>query len=673
MRKLLKELKKYWYMLLLIIILLFAQANVDLLLPQYMADLVSVGISNKGIEESVPAELSEQGYFALEHELGAPMVDKYYEKEEQKILLKNEIDDEDEESFKRAMGRIVLSFDKQMGFTPDDYDKLPSTIQDSLPTEFIKAQYQELGMDLDEVQMDYVISQGLKMLAITLLSVFLIIAVSYISAKLSGNFSRDLRRQIVEKVFSFSLAEKSEFATSSLIIRSTDDVDNISNMMMTALRLVFYAPILAIGGIIKVVQLNPSMSWIIVAAVAVIIILFAVVFSMVVPRFKILQKTMDAVSNATREALSGLIVTRSFNKESYQEKRFEKVNRRLRDLFYFVHTTMAFVIPFIFLIMNITVLALLYVGAKQIDISALRVGDLMAFIQYTTQIVMSFIMMSMLTFMYPRASVSADRIAEVLQTKTKIIDPKNPKELTFKDEIAFYNVGFGYPGAQGKVLENINFQIKKGQTIGVIGGTGSGKSTLIALMDRLFDVSAGKITIDGVDIREVKLEKLRDMISYTPQKTNLFSGTIRENLEFAQEVDDQKLEEIMSVSQADVIVNTKENGLEEHVARGGTNFSGGQKQRLAIARSLLKDASIFIFDDSFSALDYKTESKLRKSLREQAADRTFIIVTQRLKSIVDADKILVLERGTIDGFGTHEELSKTSKIYQELMHLQGVN
>lgn len=542
------------------------------------------------------------------------------------------------------------------------------TMLESMAISFLQEEYQNIGIELDKVQMDYLKNVGGRMIGLALLTMAAAILVGYLAAKLAARTSRDLRNQVFQKVVGFSSEEMNRFSTASLITRSTNDIQQVQQVLVMLFRIVAYAPIMGIGGIIKVFHTNASMTWIIAVAVGVIMFMVMILMKVAMPKFKSMQKLVDRLNLVSREILTGIPVIRAFSREKYEEGRFDSASRDLMKTQLFTTRTMSFMMPAMMFIMNAITVLILWVGSHGIDLGQLQVGDMMAFITYTMQIVMSFLMLTMISVMLPRASVAADRIDEILKSETVIHNPENPKkDVIQKGEVRFENVSFQYPGAEECALTDIDFTAKPGETTAIIGSTGCGKSTLVQLIPRLFDVTKGKITIDGVDIRQMDMKELRRKIGYVPQKGVLFSGTIASNLKFgAPDISDEKMEEAAAIAQATEFIETKPERYETGIAQGGTNVSGGQKQRLSIARAIAKNPNIYIFDDSFSALDYKTDITLRKALKEKVSEATVLIVAQRISTIIHAEKIIVLEDGKIVGMGTHEELMENNKVYQQI-------
>ncbi|MCB9455357.1 MAG: ABC transporter ATP-binding protein [Anaerolineaceae bacterium] len=533
----------------------------------------------------------------------------------------------------------------------------------------VKAEYAALGVDTTAMQNNYIISTGFVMLLLSLVSITATIIVSYLSARAAAGMARNLRRDVFTRVESFSNTEFDKFSVASLITRSTNDVTQLQMLVVIMIRMVVYAPILAVGGIIKATSTDSSMWWTIALAVVVLLSLIATVFTIALPKFRIIQKLIDRLNLVSRENLTGMMVVRAFNTQKFEEARFDKANRDLTATNLFVARVMVVMMPAMMLIMNGVSVLIIWVGAHQVAESQMQVGSMIAFMQYAIQVVTAFLMLSIMFIILPRASVSADRIADVLEITPAIHDPKNPKrfEAPFKGVVEFRNVSFRYPGAEADVLQDISFIAQPGQTTAFIGSTGSGKSTLINLLPRFYDVTQGAVLLDGVDIRDVTQHDLRDKIGYIPQKGNLFSGTIQSNLLYADEnADNARIMDSLTIAQASDFISEMPEGLETAVSQGGTSVSGGQRQRLAIARALVKNPPIYIFDDSFSALDFKTDVNLRKALKQHTGDSTILIVAQRIATIMTAEQIIVLDEGRIVGKGTHEELMDTCETYREI-------
>ncbi len=537
----------------------------------------------------------------------------------------------------------------------------------------VKTEYEALGMDAGKIQRDYILSTGGIMLLISLLGGVATIAVGYLASKTAAGSARDIRKDVFEKVESFSSTEFNKFSTASLITRSTNDITQVQTVTYMIIRLVFFAPIIGVGGVIRAIDKSPNMWWIIAVAVIVLLGLIGIVFSISLPKFKIIQSLIDRLNLVTRENLSGMMVIRAFNKQDDEKVRFDKANRDLTDTSLFVARVMVTMMPVMMLVMNGLTLAIIWVGSHQVAEATMQVGDMIAFMQYAMQIVMAFLMMSMMFIFLPRAAVSGERIADVLETELVIKDPEDPKTFNdpFTGQIEFHEVSFRYPGALDDVIQDINFTARPGETTAFIGSTGCGKSTVINLIPRFYDVTQGSILLDGIDIREVRQSELRDKIGYVPQDGTLFSGTIESNLAYADKnASRETLKESADIAQASEFIFAKEEGFEAEISQGGSNVSGGQKQRLSIARALVKKPPIYIFDDSFSALDFKTDSTLRRELKKKTGKSTMLIVTQRVATVKNADQIIVLDEGRIVGKGKHHELMETCETYQEIASSQ---
>ena len=552
-------------------------------------------------------------------------------------------------------------------------DDMPDSIVEQAATAYIKTVYEKLGMDTEQIQNSYILRTGAKMIGLAFLGMLASVMVGLLASRVAARTGRDLRSRVFKKVVGFSNAEFDHFSTASLITRSTNDIQQIQMLVVMLLRMVMYAPIMAAGGIIKVFRTNVDMSWIIGLAVVLILLLVLVLFIVAMPKFKILQNMVDRLNLVTREILTGLSVIRAFSTEKYEEKRFDNANKDLMKTNLFVNRAMTFMMPVMMLVMNGITILIVWNGAQGIDNGTMQVGDMMAFIQYTMQIIMSFLMICMVSIMLPRAAVAADRVDEILASKTAIEDPENPETLPAgsKGEVVFDHVNFRYPGAEEDVLHDIHFTAKPGQTTAIIGSTGSGKSTLVNLIPRFYDVTGGRILIDGTDIREITQHELRDKLGYVPQKGVLFSGTIESNILYGNpDGTKAEMEEAASIAQATEFIEEKRKKYDSPIAQGGTNVSGGQKQRLSIARAIAKKPDVFIFDDSFSALDYKTDVTLRAALKEKTQDSTVIIVAQRISTILHAEQIIVLDEGRIAGIGTHKELLKNCDAYYQIASSQ---
>jgi len=565
----------------------------------------------------------------------------------------------------------------QLTAVKDRIDQMVTTLRASMTTqmavEAVRTEYEALGMDTGQLQTSYILRTGGLMLLISLVGGLCTIAVGYMAAKTAAGAARDVRKDVFKKVENFTSTEFDKFSTASLITRSTNDVTQLQMVIFMIIRLVFFAPILGIGGIIRAIDKSAEMWWIIAVVVGALLTVILVVFSIALPKFKIIQSLIDRLNLVTREHLSGMMVIRAFNKQDDEAARFDDANRKLTDTSLFIARVMVTMMPVMMMLMNGLSLGIIWVGSHQVAEANMQVGDMMAFLQYAMQIVFAFMMMSMMFIFLPRAAVSGDRIADVLETEIAIKDPEKPKEFGrhFRGEIEFRNVYFHYPGAMDDVLHDISFTACPGETTAFIGSTGCGKSTVINLIPRFYDVSGGGILLDGIDVRDVRQHDLRDKIGYVPQKGMLFSGTIESNLRYAdQDASDETLREAVDIAQASEFIFADEDGFDAQVAQGGTNVSGGQRQRLAIARAVVKKPPIYIFDDSFSALDFKTDSKLRMTLKEKTGDSTVLIVTQRVATVKNADQIVVLEEGRVVGKGRHHELMQTCETYQEIARSQ---
>ena len=695
MLKMLKYMKKSVGWILLIIVLLFVQAYSDLALPEYTSRIVDTGIQQKGIPDAVPDRIRETTLTGLtmlmDQEDASQVLDAYTDAEDGVCQLKDISDSRREElndSMGLAMMVSMMAASEGMDLTQqvpqeqiqailDQANAQKEQISDSIVTQmavtFVQQEYEAMGEDLAQIQMNYLIRTGVQMLGLALISMMAAVLVTFLASRVAALLGHDLRNQVYRKVISFSSAEMNRFSTASLITRSTNDIQQVQMLMTMVFRIVLYAPIIGIGGIMKVLRTESGMTWILGVAVCALAVLILVLLVVAMPRFKKLQTMIDRLNLITREILTGLSVIRAFSAEKHEEERFEEANHRLMKTNLFVNRCMTFMMPLMMLIMNGISVLVVYVGAHHIDEGALQVGDMMAFIQYTMQIIMAFLMLSMLSVMLPRASVSANRIVEVLNTEVSIRNPEQPKRPSEdrKGEVEFSHVSFSYPGAEEEVLHDITFTAKKGETVAFIGSTGSGKSTLVNLIPRFFDVSEGVIRVDGVDIREMDIRDLRSRLGYVPQKGILFSGTIASNLRFgAEDASMEELNQAADIAQASEFIAQKEDGMESPIAQGGTNVSGGQKQRLSIARAVAKHPEIYIFDDSFSALDYKTDAALRQALKRETSEATTLIVAQRISTILHADKIMVLDNGAVAGCGTHKELMESCEVYRQIARSQ---
>ena len=538
---------------------------------------------------------------------------------------------------------------------------------------YVKAEYQVIGVDVGKIQTNYILYNGGLMLALALLGMLASILVTFIAARVAAKMGRDLRGNVFRKVLSFSNKEMDQFSTASLITRSTNDIQQVQMLMVWLIRIVIYSPILAFGGIVNVIRTEASMSWILAVAVGAIFAMIAVLLLVAMPKFQLMQKLVDRINLVMREILSGLPVIRAFSTVEHEKARFEKANVDVTRNNLFVTRVMTFMMPILFLIMNFVSILIIWVAAKGIDKGTIQIGDMIAFIQYTMQIIMSFLMLTFISVMLPRASVAAKRIDEILKTNVSISDPGTEEiaNTTTKGLLEFKNVAFRYPNAEEDVLSEISFTAKPGETTAIIGSTGSGKSTLINLIPRFYDVTSGSITLDGTDIRRMNQKTLRGKLGYVPQKGVLFTGTIESNIKFGNNsADEEQVKKAARIAQAEEFIDARPEGYETEISEGGTNVSGGQKQRLSIARAIAKNPEVYIFDDSFSALDFKTDAKLRKTIKEELSESTIMIVAQRISTIMNAEQILVLDDGRIVGKGTHKELLRNCEVYQQIASSQ---
>ena len=740
MLKLLKHLKPYLSSIIVAILLLFVQAICDLSLPDYMSNIVNVGIQQGGIENSVPniikksdldklfifmsdenRDIVKKNYMLLSKDsLNSNDYNEYLEKypvlnnedlyklntKDSKninelnnifakpMLIVSMIESKD---FKDIIGDSNLAlqipklqsnndlvvedvFELLKVMPQEQINKILSKINKSLEsmpdsiitqsaTEYIRLQYKSIGIDTDRYQTNYIVLAGIKMVTIALISMIATVIVTFIAAKTGAGIGRDLRKEVFNKVVGFSNTEFDEFSTASLITRTTNDIQQVIMLIVMGLKTICYAPILGVGGIIKVINTRASMGWIIVVAVISILLLVIVLLGFAMPKFKSVQELVDRLNLVTRENLTGMLVIRAFSTQKYEEDKFEIANRNLTKTNLFVSRIMTTMMPLMMLIMNSITLLIVWIGANRIDNGIIQVGTMMAFMQYTMQIIMAFLMISMVSVILPRAMVSAQRIYEVLDIDITIKDSNNILDFN-KDEkgiVEFKNVSFKYPGANEEIISNISFRAIPGETTAFIGSTGSGKSTLINLIPRFYDVTKGEILIDGVNIKNVSQYELREKIGFIPQKGLLFSGTLESNLKYGGEyISDEDIEKASEIAQAIEFINNKEERFKTEISQGGSNVSGGQKQRLAIARALAKKAEIFIFDDSFSALDFKTDARLRSAINKELRNSTVLIVAQRISTIMNANQIIVLDEGKVVGKGTHKELMKNCEVYQQI-------
>lgn len=673
MKEILKTIGKYKLQILCILILLFAQAYTELELPSYTSKIVDTGIQSGGIESIVPEVLSEKDYNLITNMLDNKeknILEDSYDLIDGKYKLIKE--NKELESILLYPISIVANIDKFNGVPTkevvnslkEQYEGNESFIEQS-DINYIKNTYKELGIDVEEKQMNYIYSTGGKMLIVALISMEATILSVYLSSKLSAFIGKDLRNKVMKKIMTFETEELNKFSTSSLITRCTNDIVQIQTLIMMLFRIIIFAPIMGIGAITKVS--GSPISWVVIVSVCAVLLLMLVLFLVVVPKFKKMQDLLDRMNLVFKEILEGIPVIRAFANEKYEEKRFEKANDDITKNGLFIHKAMAIMEPTLTLMMNSVSILIVWVSANKIDMGTMQVGSMIAFITYTMQIIMSFLMVSMVLIMLPRATISLRRVSEVLNTESKIKDKEKTLKLGEKNEVEFRDVYFRYPDATEDVLRNINFKATEGTTTAFIGSTGSGKSTLINLIPRFYDVTSGEILVNGRNIKDVKLKDLRELIGYVPQKGNLFSGTILSNITFGlNKPDREKALASAKISQALEFINEDKDGLDREISQGGTNVSGGQRQRLSIARAICKDPKIYVFDDSFSALDYKTDAELRKELNKITKDKIVFVVAQRISSVMHADNIIVLDNGEIVGMGTHEELLKSCPIYKEI-------
>ena len=716
MLKILKNLKQSWLSVVIIILLLCIQASVDLELPNYTSKIVNEGIQSGGIEDAVPNIITYKDMetilffseddekilenYSLENDntyniksikktereelsdllIKPIIISQTIQNEETASKIKEQIlanvPDEQKVMFENLtlleiMEKMPQEQVKQMlNESTKQIDEMQDSIKKQAAIGYVKTIYQKAGVDTDELQMKYIFITGLKMLGLALISMSSAVVIMFLSNRVGAKISRTLREKVFNKVLSFSNKELREFSTASLITRSTNDIQQIQQLMAMLFRTVVYAPIIGIGGIVKVLtQSNTSMAWIIGVAVISILMLVSVLFIIAMPKFKKLQDLTDKLNEVSREILTGKSVIRAFNTEEKEEKRFDNANVDLTKANIFVNRTMSIMMPMLMFIMNGISILIIWVGGHNVDQGIMQVGDMLAFIQYTMQIVMSFLMISMISVMLPRASVSANRIMKVLETELDIKDKETTKKLdsSKKGLVQFKNVSFRYPDADTELLEDINFTAESGKTTAIIGSTGSGKSTIVNLIPRFYDVTGGELLVDGVNVKDLSQKELRDVIGFVPQKGILFSGTIESNIKYSNpNMSDQKMQEAAEIAQAIEFIDGKEDKYKSEIAQGGSNVSGGQKQRLSIARAIAKDPEIFVFDDSFSALDFKTDAALREALAKRTQNKTCIIVAQRISTILNADKIVVLDDGKIVGQGTHKELIKNNEIYRQI-------
>ena len=733
MRKLIKFLKPYAGVVFAVLCVLVVQAYCDLSLPTYTSDIVNIGIQQSGVDEKVPLTIAEEDLNHLllfVHSDDQETVKNSYEKSEQdydydgtvlelkesvednnrkmddlaailgKPMLLTEGFDSGSDTTKQMEEQMKSQMEEQMQQVPDisqmsiydlfgmmeeeqrdsvideiesQLDSMPNSMVEQTAAVYIKHAYENVGIDTDALEKKYILITGGKMLALAALGMAASILVGLLASLVGAKIGRGLRRDVFRKVVGFSNSEFDKFSTASLITRSTNDIQQIQMLTVMILRMVLYAPIMALGGVWKVFNTNVDMSWIIALAVILILMVVSVLFIVVMPKFRIVQNMVDRLNLVSREILTGLSVIRAFSTEKYEEQRFDKANKDLTRINLFVNRAMTFMMPLMMLIMNCISILIVWTGGHSINDGNMQVGDMMAFIQYTMQIIMSFLMICMISVMLPRAAVSADRVDEVLTSDASIMDPDQPQSLPEdgKGEVTFDHVSFRYPGAEEDVLQDITFTAKPGQTTAFIGSTGCGKSTLVNLIPRFYDVTEEKITIDGEDIRDITQHDLRDKLGYVPQKGILFSGDIASNIMYGNsEGTEDEMKEAAEIAQAAEFIDTKKKKYHSPISQGGSNVSGGQKQRLSIARAIAKHPDVYIFDDSFSALDYKTDVTLRAALKEKTEDSTVMIVAQRISTILHAEQIIVLDDGKIVGKGTHKELLKNCDTYYQIASSQ---
>lgn len=710
MLKVFKYLKSSIFSVLAVILLLFVQAYLDLTLPDYTSKIVNVGVQQGGIENAAIETIGEDTLNKLV--LFMDKSDKkyilnHYEKTDtyqgENIYELKEDSDTEKVSSIMAKPMLIVSFAEQSDESKEgsvsfdlpegvslyqalnmmsdtergkmlkginkEIKDIPDTIIDQAAVSYVKAEYQRIGVDTDQIQTMYIFKVGLIMLGIALAAMLVGILIVFIGSRMAARLAKTLRHKVFTKVVGFSKNEIKTFGQSSLITRTTNDVQQVQMVVVFLLRVVFYAPIIGIGGVMKAMSTNADMTYIIGVAVVAILAVVITLFVIAMPKFNRVQKLIDKLNLVTREILSGLPVIRAFSNERHEEERFEEANKRLTKVNLFINRAMSFMMPIMMLVMNFVCLVIVYQGAKGVDSGAMQVGDIMAYIQYTMQIIMAFLMISMMSIMLPRANVSAKRIMEIIETKDTIYNSDHlvdfkPEE---RGKVEFKNVSFRYPDADYDVITDINLVANPGETTAFIGSTGSGKSTLINLIPRFYDVTDGELLVDGVNIKDVDLHELREKIGFVPQKGVLFTGTIKDNIKYGNEnITDEDVDKALEVAQATEFVSKLKGGVDYDISQGGTNVSGGQKQRLSIARAIAKNPDIYVFDDSFSALDFKTDAKLRGELAKITKDKTVLIVAQRISTIMNADKIVVLNEGSVVGIGTHKELMKNCNVYKEI-------
>ena len=718
MTKILKYLKPYWFSILVAFGLLFGQATCELTMPDYMQNIVNTGIQNAGIESGVYQQISEKTLnsclmFASDSEkdlitssykLVTPSKATKEEKTQipalktENVYQLKDIGEGKEEKLSSTLTLLQMTMvevskdakeqnvqipqllmmngvDTYRKAAKSEISKLGDSTVSSMSSQFLKKEYTDLGMDMEKMQQDYIISSGIKMLGYALASAVCAILVGFLASRIAAGFSKNLRQAVFEKVTHFSNENLNTFSTSSLITRTTNDIQQLQMTIVMFLRIVMYAPIIGVGAILHVIESGANMTWILALCVVVILSVVLLIFMIVMPKFKIMQKMIDKLNSVVRELLDGMLVIRAFNNEKIEEDKFDKANKDITSISLFTTRAMAIMMPIMMFLMNGTTLMILWFGSKQVDAGMIQVGSIMAFMQYAMQVIMAFLMITMVAIMLPRANVSAQRIQEVLSSEITVQDKEKTFDFssTMHGVVSFKNVSFRYPGADEDVLSRISFETKPGETTAFIGSTGSGKSTLINLVPRFYDVTSGSISVDGVDIRDVKQADLRSRIGYVPQKGMLLSGDIESNLLYSKKDANAKdIESALSISQSTEFVSKKPEGIHSEISQGGTNVSGGQRQRLSIARAIVRKPEIYIFDDSFSALDFKTDAKLREALAASCKETksTVLLVAQRISSILHADQIIVLDEGKMVGKGTHAELMESCEVYQQIASSQ---
>jgi ATP-binding cassette subfamily B protein len=729
MLKLFKYLKPYKWLILIVFVLLFGQAMADLSLPTYTADIINVGVQQNGIVNSVPTAMSEteMGHLTLfmsDTEKTSVRADytllnkqtlsvadysqdvkKYPALDKENVYVLNSISSDENKKLDSIFGKSIIAVAaieskglSSFGITvPAGHDQftfisqqpallagiqkalgtqvaaLPSSVVTQTAAAYLKVQYTELRLNIGSIQSAYMWHIGILMILLTLGSAAASLSVGFLAARIAAGFGRDTRKRLFTKVENFSNAEFDKFTTASLITRTTNDVTQIQLMLVFLIRIVFYAPILGIGGVIHALQQDVGMSWIIGLALAVILTLVIITFFIVIPKYRLMQKLIDKINKVSREILSGIMVIRAFNTQSHEGKKFDDVNTDLTAVSFSVQKILVLMMPVMMFVMSGISVLIIWVGAHQVDAGSLQVGNMIAFMQYAIQIIMAFFMVSMVFIMLPRAFVSAGRIDEVISTPQSIEDPKQPVSYNGNQRgvVEFKNVCFRYPGAEDYVLKDINFTAKPKQTTAIIGSTGSGKSTLVNLIPRFYDTTEGDVLVNGENVKSVTQHDLRDTIGYVPQTTTLFSGTVETNLKYGKEnATPDEITKAAEIAQAIDFIESSEQKFETSTSQGATNFSGGQKQRLSIARALVKQPDVYIFDDSFSALDFRTDAKLRQALHNETGDATVLIVSQRIGTVMNADQILVLDNGKIAGIGKHTELMKGCSVYREIAESQ---